>query len=99
MVPFQGFLTQTRKKHAMCTRRTLNPGKQCISVCQEITYASTMKAWEAGRDATEHQKGAPIADSVANRRLRLIGGWAYLLRAYEVAAQLPQRPPSAIIDI
>jgi hypothetical protein len=37
-----------------------------------MVYACQLTTYEAGRDATERQKCASVANSVANRRLRLV---------------------------
>jgi hypothetical protein len=37
-----------------------------------MVYSCQIRTYEAGRDATERQTGACVANSVANRRLRLV---------------------------
>ncbi len=57
-----------------------------------MVYNCQIKTYEAGRDATERQTCASVANSVANRRLRLVHSKYETTLKYYLAAK-------ALVDI
>ncbi len=57
-----------------------------------MVYNCQIRTYEAGRDATERQTCAPVANSVANRRFRLIHSMYETTLKYYLAAK-------ALVDI
>jgi len=52
--------------------RRFDPLALFVKYCEEMVYACQITTYEAGRDATEGQTCAFVANSVADRRLRLV---------------------------